>query len=141
MKKLFESPLEEEREEQEEKCTKQGTLYIHKLGTDYQCKDCLHFLPDIQRCYLMGGQDVVKPYGTCGYWTEGPPNPFVLPPTEKLTKLEAGYEERAAGFSCKRCKHFSSTKLDCEVVDKNSPGDDAGMIHPNACCAAWEKGR
>jgi hypothetical protein len=73
----------------------------------------------------------------------------------KLSKLEAGYRhpvivaipiqlpdnclERLPHYIienteniCSQCSYFRNG--DCLLVDKDSEGDDAGTIHPNATC-------
>jgi hypothetical protein len=98
------------------------------------------FIPQEERCWIHGDETVIKPYGTCGYFVKGKPQPN-LKPMGSLSKLESGYTEDGGhvGYSCKRCEYFSPAALDCQKVDKDSAGDDPGKIHPDACCANWEK--
>jgi hypothetical protein len=116
------------------KISKQAVLYLHKAGTQYECKDCVFYRDGI--CALFSGNATVKPFGSCGLWTEKKPG-VIVPRIATVTKTEAGYVENEQGFSCKRCEEFILSG-DCEKVDKDSPGDDPGMIHKNACCARFE---
>lgn len=113
------------------KVTKVGAGYVHKEGTEYRCKDCWDFDPVAERCASHGVSDAIKDNGTCTYWRQGRPTAG-LRITGALTKQESGYTEDPNGTLCRRCRFFF--KGDCEKVDKNSPGDDKGQIHPMACC-------
>jgi hypothetical protein len=126
---------------EEGKMDKSAVLYLHRTGTEYQCKDCVLFQPAVERCWIHSDVAVIKPYGTCGLFVKGKPN-RLFERTDQLgavSKLESGYVEHKEGYSCKRCEYFLSTALDCQKVDKNSPGDDTGKIHPDACCNKWEE--
>lgn len=116
----------------ENKVTKVGAGYVHKDGVDYRCRECWDFDSIAQRCASHGPTDVIKPNGTCTYWRHGIPTPG-LAIAGSITKQESGYTEDPNGTLCRRCKFFF--KGDCEKVNKNSPGDDPGQIHPMACCA------
>lgn len=120
------------------KVSKQGALYIHRKGTDYQCKDCIMFIPDKERCLIHSDVQVIKPEGTCGYFVKGKPYPG-LRPTGALSKLESGYIDYKPTGGCDHCEYFFKTKKDCMVVDKDTPGDDPGSIEPDACCANFER--
>lgn len=120
------------------KVPKSGSLYIHRTGTEYQCKDCYAFIPATERCLIHSDTAEIKAYATCGYFVKGKPLPDIKP-MGYLSKLESGYtDEGKAGYSCKRCEYFAADALDCAKVDRKSPGDDPGKIHPDGCCAAWE---
>lgn len=122
------------------KMLKSAVLYIHRTGTDYECKDCPWFQPGKGRCFLHSPSTEISPTGTCGYWVKGKPLPAIqdLQPTAALSKLESGYTEAPSGYSCKRCDEFLPDSQDCVKVDRNSPGDDPGLIHADACCCRWE---
>ncbi len=115
-----------------QKWKKSQAGYVHLPKTQYACEDCRHFSAAGQSCEIVSG--VIHAWGTC--------NNFVLR-DQKLTQQEAGYEENPAkvGFSCKRCEYFSPERCDCEVVDKNSPGDAPGTISPDGCCDHQELDR
>lgn len=116
--------------------SKQATLYLHKPETQYACADCTMFLAKAERCTIHGKRDMIKSYGSCGLFVKG--MPMEGHPMGNVTKQESGYVEHGPGFSCKRCEYFDAAKQDCEIVDRDSPGDDPGIIHRDACCNAWE---
>lgn len=116
---------------------KSAALYIHGQNTDYQCRDCCLFIPEKQRCVIHGPNDIIKAEGTCGYWVQGKPINYDAKPVGSVTKIESGYEEKAAGFSCKRCEYYLPSKQDCQKVDPSSEGADEGIIHKDGCCAIW----
>lgn len=121
------------------KVAKQGALYVHRVGSNYLCEQCVAYISKRKRCYLiLNSEGEIKPKATCGYFVKGKSLPDISP-AGNLSKLEAGYIEPPNGVSCKQCEYFSAVKEDCQVVDKNSPGDDPGKIHPDACCANWEE--
>lgn len=94
------------------------------------------FLAKDERCTIHGPDDIIKPYGSCGLFVKG----YSMPghPMGNVTKRESGYEENRPGFSCKRCEYFHGDEKKCEKIDHNSFGDDPGIIHPDACCNAWD---
>lgn len=134
--------------------SKQGVVYLHVLPdedgqqTQYQCVDCPMWISDALRCVIHGPEDVVEGHGTCGYFVKGSPvTSDVAEPHGNVTPIQSGYAESLVGFSCKRCAAFVPQYDDggnlveqsgCDVVDYDTPGDDPGFIHPDACCAAWQ---
>jgi hypothetical protein len=124
-----------------EKISKATAGYVHFEKTDYQCGECYKFNPDRAWQACAEVQGLIKPFGGCNQFIQGDVSQvkgITLP--RKLSKEEAGYAENKAGFSCKRCEYFDRDKWDCnKPVDKDSPGPDKGMIHPDACCDFWEK--
>ena len=119
------------------KIDKGSTLYVHYEDTDYQCRDCTMFIPGKKRCTIHGAGDVIQGHGSCGFFIPGKPMKGAEP-HGPLTHERSGYTESVDGFSCKRCAHFLPDEYDCKTVDKDSPGDDEGEIHPDACCNDWE---
>ena len=116
---------------------KQGVLYMHLPGTDYECHDCNMWIPGKDRCTVHGEDDVTLATGSCGFFIKG--KPMGGSPHGAVTFMQSGYVENpyGTGFSCKRCTFWESQKLGCTVVEPNSPGDDPGIIHGDACCNAW----
>jgi len=112
---------------------KQVAGYVHKYGTDYLCLDCPEWNAD-NLCHLHSNTQLVTISDTCNYWTQGQPEHLV--PIGALTATESGLARRVNGAGCKRCEYFNVEKWDCEKVDKDSEGDDPGVIHPDACCNA-----
>lgn len=110
---------------------KQVAGYVHKENTEYLCIDCPMWMQD-NLCYLHAADVLVTAIHTCNYWTDGPP--VHLAPIGALTPLESGLARRQNGASCKRCEYWDMTTWNCSKIDKDSPGDDAGVIHPDACC-------
>jgi len=128
------------------KMEKEAVLYTFRPETQYTCSVCVFakdkdYPEQIKKCKVFGPSADIKPEGSCGFWIhmdptkEGTPE---IPWMGVVTKVEAGYMENKEGFSCKRCEYFDAARLDCKKVDKDSEGDTPGIIHPNACCNAWE---
>lgn len=117
--------------------TKLQSGYIHKPNTQYQCMDCPSWIKDENACVLHGRNDVLQSIDTCNYFVKGQPTGFGTP-LGYLTKKESGWLSNSQGFSCKRCEYWDEEEWDCQIVDKDSVGDDTGMIHPDGCCNAWD---
>lgn len=115
-----------------QKWEKSQAGYVHLPKTQYECQMCRFFNGARESCEIVSG--VIHSWGTCNNY---------VPKIQKLNQQEAGYCENPArvGYSCKRCSYFSPEKNDCEVVDKNSPGDAPGTIHPDGCCDHQESDR
>jgi hypothetical protein len=113
--------------------TKVGAGYIHIQGTDYRCSDCSLFIPGTRRCAAHGKNDLIRANGYCIEFLYGAPNNDLVP-IGSVTKLQSGYGEDVDGTKCYRCRFFNG-KIECSKVDRNSPGDNPGKIHPDACCA------
>ena len=118
------------------KADKQAVLYLHIQGTDYECKDCILFVRN-QRCIIHHSDDVIKETDSCGLFIYGRYYDTAKP-LGIVTPKQSGLTHSTNGFSCKRCEYFNSDENKCEKVDENSDGDDKGIIHPDACCNAWE---
>ena len=116
-----------------EKIAKVSVGYIHRRGSDYRCKGCVMFIPDIERCLIHGEDQIIRAIGYCVYWAKGKPFPG-LKPMGSVSKLESGYGEDPNGTTCAKCEYFLEATSDCQKVDRNSPGDDPGRIDPGACC-------
>lgn len=118
---------------------KQVALYVFMHGgqTAYECRGCSMFLHEFERCTIHGPTDVIRGYGSCSYFIFG--KSMGGKPMGEVNVLTSGYSENPArvGFSCKRCKYFDLSG-DCRKLDKDSKGLTPGLIHPNACCNAWE---
>lgn len=115
--------------------SKSDVSYIHSYGKEYICAECPAFIPESNQCVFHGYEPGgFLPFDSCNFWMPGPPGQFGVSPLGYITKEESGYARSNYGFGCKRCVHFSTDNFDCEEVDKNSLGDDPGMIHPMACC-------
>jgi hypothetical protein len=127
------------------KIPKEAVLYIFRPETKYTCDKCVFSknkdFPNSTKCKVLGPNENIKPYGSCGFWIHMDPvgeNTPEIPYIGVITKEQAGYFENEEGFSCKRCEYFDIKNLDCERVNKDSEGDTPGLIHPNACCNRWE---
>lgn len=142
---------------------KSAVLYLHVLPNDrrlrharpgyqtqYQCMDCSMWISDLDRCTIHGQEDIVVASMSCGYWVPGMPTSSGegSEPHGNVTAEQSGLTDNPVGFSCKRCaRYVAQVKADgtlgesggCNAVDFNSPGDDPGMIHPDACCAGWKR--
>jgi len=124
--------------------SKAAVLYLHRAGGDYSCANCCLYLATTRRCMWFSARDLVQPFGGCGLFVQGTKTlggETGASPLGKVTPLEAGYVENRPGFTCGRCKHWLGNALDCEKVDKDSPGDDTnvdvGTIEKDACCNEW----
>jgi hypothetical protein len=123
------------------KISKSAVLYVHaRPGAtpecSYTCGECI-FLRTNQ-CALFTVEDnlVSATRGGCGLFVDGAPQDDGFWPY--LTKEEAGYVENENGFGCRRCKEFVPSLMDCEDVNKTSPGDDPNSIQGGACCNNWQ---
>lgn len=120
------------------KIDKQAVLYIHIDGTNYQCRDCILFITN-NHCLVHRKDDKILPSDSCGLFIygepaeEGTPLGIITPEQSGLT-----HSENDTGFSCKQCEYFGSQVKDCQKVNKDSEGDDPGIIHPDACCNNWD---
>lgn len=115
---------------------KGSVLYLHAPGGRYDCQDCTAYIPGDHNCILMGPEVVVAPEDSCGYFI---PGPYQIGARAQgwLTPQETGFTKSVGGASCKRCEYWNPDG-DCMLVDKDSPGDDPGTIHGDACCCLWE---
>jgi hypothetical protein len=135
------SSAREVRADSNGKIAKQAAGYIYRPETEYVCGQCVALKPlsvsgSKTGCAWFGANEPVSDTsGTCIFFAHAAP--YQLPWLGLFTKIELGYTENAAGFSCKRCEHFD-LKGDCSKVDKDSPGDTPGLISANACCNIWE---
>lgn len=120
-----------------DKAPKQSVLYIHRPNTDYECRDCPLFYRKSLRCAIHKGSEIIAPNGSCGFYIKGRPSD-TGPSKGRVDKTESGYTEAPDGFSCKRCRYFDPANKVCSKVNEFSEGDDFGLIHPDACCNAWE---
>lgn len=121
-----------------EKLSKAAVLYIHIKGTRYQCKDCAAFLPKEDGCAFHLRSEFIRPYGECGLFLLGKPETYTKRPHHPLLKVESGYFEQKEGSSCNDCEYFAKQFRNCAKVERDSPGDDPGEIHPDACCNNYE---
>lgn len=112
--------------------------YMHAPQTQYECGDCPMYIDERKLCVLHGFGDTFLVYDGCNFFVKGMPGTFGSNPIMGVTKQESGAARSTFGFSCKRCEHFDPITWDCSEVDRNSPGDDPGIIHPDACCNGWE---
>ena len=117
---------------------KQAVLYLYTLGPDSECRDCMMWIPDHERCTVHGEGDAIRGVGSCGFFINGKPAKGEEP-MGLITVRQSGYVENpyGTGFSCKRCTFWEDQKLGCRIVNPNSPGDTPGIIHGDACCNAW----
>ena len=118
------------------KASKQSVLYLHMIGTDYECKDCILFI-NSDKCLIHGPNDKILATDSCGLFVYGRTIENARP-LGIVTTIQSGLAHSKNGFSCKRCEYFDSDNKKCEKVDEQSLGDDKGIIHPDGCCNAWE---
>lgn len=104
---------------------------------DYFCGTCDMRSGD-DECLRVAGK-ISFGGGGCRLYRKG--DPEQQPPMkEKLSKEDAGYEERPEGFGCKRCEYGGVAE---EPDSEGRPGWCGfwGMhITPNACCAENDAG-
>ena len=122
--------------------------YQFHSDVDYTCGSCVFAKatgPDGKEsgCALMAPTERINPDrgGSTMYAHFDPSRPATIPWIPVFTKGEIAYEENRNGFGCRRCRHFNARKNDCDEVDKDSPGDTPGEIHPYACCNVWDADR
>ncbi len=120
------------------KIPKEAVLYIFRPEANITCGKCVFIRGS--KCAVLGPTETVSPKtGSCGFYIHGDIGEAkTIPFIGFITKEEAGYFENPTGFQCKRCEYFKVKQNDCEKVDADSDGDTPGMIHPDACCNAWE---
>lgn len=117
--------------------TKGSALYIHAPKGDYDCDDCPFYIMPTRRCVLHGAYDHINPEDSCGYFVPGPSGIFGDRPLGFVTPAESGLVRNVNEAGCKRCRNWLPDSWACMEVDKDSPGDDPGMIHPDSCCCLW----
>jgi hypothetical protein len=122
------------------KISKAEAGYQYRPGVEYRCGECTmtKALPNGRLgCAWYGRSAPVSANaGSCNYFAHGESR-IAVPWLGLFNKGQLGYMENPGGFSCKRCEHFSISKLDCERVNRRSPGDTAGRIDPGGCCNLW----
>jgi hypothetical protein len=118
---------------------KGSALYLHAPQPNYDCDDCAAYLMADRRCALHGRDDYIGMEDSCGYFMPGAPGTLGFVPLGLLTKQQSGFAEDVSEASCKRCKSWDPENWACALVDKDSLGDDPGLIHPDACCCLWTK--
>ena len=115
--------------------SKEAVLYSNRDPNGrHQCNNCHFYIPEAQQCELHTPEDSIQPIGSCGYFLYGVPSGSS--PQSLVSIEQSGYRESPSGFSCSQCTNFISDDMDCRVVDPNTPGDDPGLIDPNASCNA-----
>lgn len=125
--------------------TKTEAGYQLAPNTQYVCADCAAYDADDMRCVHLRDIDVVLPLDGSNYFEKGEPESLLPRPglgrdadgdsaAGLLTPQQIGLVHSNFGFSCKRCVNFIVGMFDCRRVDRTSPGDTPGMIHPDACC-------
>ena len=134
--KKLPKPSTEDPDKNHKLIDKEAVLYIHRENTNITCGQCVFVKGN--KCKIFGISTAIsRDSGSCGFFIKGEEND-AIPFIGTITKVEAGYLENKTGFQCKRCEEFLIEERACKKVDKNSKGDDPGMIHPNACCNRWE---
>lgn len=118
------------------KISKANALYVHFSGEEYDCDDCALWLTS-ERCIVHRSNFDVRGKDSCGFMIQGSPDTFRGRPHLNMDPDQTGFVRNIEGGGCSICKHFGPR--DCELVDKDSDGDDPGEIHPRACCALQEK--
>ncbi len=84
----------------------------------------------------------IKPIGTCDFWLFGKPmepEGFVRAPIA-VTKAEAHYMEREAGFQCGTCERYDADNKRCGSVYGQYTEPFNGDIQPEDCCDHWTDG-
>lgn len=119
--------------------SKGSALYVHAPRPEYDCDDCAAYLMADRRCVFHGRDDYIGMEASCGYFMQGVPGALGFVPLGLITKQESGYVEDVNEASCKRCEYWNPEEWACAKVDKDSVGDDPGIIHPDACCCLWGK--
>jgi hypothetical protein len=110
-----------------------------------QCKTCVLWLKDIDRCYWLQPNDEVLEGDTCIEYVQGPPirsedAPRVRP-TGALTKQEVGFVR--GDVRCENCNAFDRGDKACDLfrqLNKAFPKIWAldARVKPRACCNAFD---
>lgn len=111
------------------KISKVGAGYVYRKGCDYRCRECINWLSDIERCFLLGKNDKVPANAYCILWAKGTrpgdDHDWDDKPQGCYTPEEVGLDSLENGTLCSRCQHFSGDDA-CEIVE--------GKIDSGACC-------
>lgn len=118
------------------KVPKSSALYVHFSGEEYDCDECVFWFSD-NKCLIHRSNFSTFSEDSCGFMIQGKPDTFTGKPHLNMDPLTTGFVRNIEGGGCRKCRFFRDK--DCERVDKNSKGDDPGMIHPDACCALQEE--
>lgn len=119
------------------KIPKASALYVHFSKESYDCDDCVFWLKG-DRCHIHSPNFETKGEDSCGFMIQGEPQTYKGLGHLNMEPTETGFAKNVHEAGCKRCRHFDAKDKDCELVDRKSPGDDAGIIAPGACCALQE---
>ena len=114
---------------------KANALYVHFSKEAYDCDDCVFWLEG-DRCLIHGANFEAKGEDSCGFMIQGKPDTYKGMAHLNMKPVETGFARNVHEAGCRRCRHYGNR--DCNLVDKDSPGDDRGIIHPGACCALQE---
>jgi len=108
------------------KITKVGAGYVYREGSNYRCRECVHFMADKERCFLLGPAARVGENWYCIMWAQGK-TPFISLRdwAESYRPSEVGLGNLKNGTQCRRCEHFNGSHS-CEIVE--------GSIDPGGCC-------
>lgn len=60
-----------------------------------QCRDCKHFIPKTNRCFLHGPEDAIAALGWCKYFDHGWPGASGNRPQGLVTKAGSAYVDDA----------------------------------------------
>lgn len=103
-----------------------------------QCGSCGMFIPDKQRCWLFGADDLVVANASCGLYIQGNPSNDQRP-QNKVTPEQAGYN--LGQVRCENCKWLDGTTCELYVLlNEKLPQvfDLDTKVDPSGCCNAWQ---
>jgi len=106
-----------------------------------QCGSCGMFIPNKQRCWLFGDDDLVVANASCGLYIQGKPSNDQQP-QHKVTPEQAGYN--LGQVRCENCKWFTGSECDLFVLlNQQMPNifDLDTNVESQACCNAWQQNR
>lgn len=103
-----------------------------------QCGSCGMFIPNKQRCWLFGDDDLVVANASCGLYIKGKPSNDQQP-QHKVTPEQAGYN--LGQVRCENCKWLEGTTCGLyKILNEQLPEvfDLDTKVDPYGCCNAWQ---
>jgi hypothetical protein len=123
------------------KIKRDAFLYLDpKLPLDHtfaQCGRCRMWLPDQERCTIIGPDTKVTADMSCGFFVPG--DSAGLDPQHNVSMNDAGAVKRSV--RCENCKFFDLKFSECILfVQLNNDHPDVWdleiKVHPQGCCNA-----
>lgn len=120
------------------KLEKSEALYVNSGLSSYICENCAFFLPTEKKCFIHNINESVQPYDSCNHFIKG--DYIYGSPLGITNKHKSGFIQNSSqlNISCFTCANHLPDQEDCNLVERNSIGDDLGKIKLNGCCNLWD---